>query len=209
MTPPTRRPRPATSQQARGVRTAPRTRTENVPTSPWSAPAPDAVSPVAGPLPRRRLPTAPTSPVGGQVSRPLAIRGLPVRLDRGRAKARPNLKLTKRRRPRDDPSATGRARSTAYGSRSCSFRQERRPFRLLGNAAGSRWRRDNELPVDDLRANRRSSPSAVCPRAFCVGGLRGAQRQYGEKRERRHALMPSRWPLNRTEKGWQEITRTA
>jgi tartrate dehydratase beta subunit/fumarate hydratase class I family protein len=27
--------------------------------------------------------------------------------------------------------------------------------------------------------------------------------------KRRHALMPSRWPLNRTEKGWQEITRTA
>jgi hypothetical protein len=51
------------------------------------------------------------------------------------------------------------------------------------DAAGGRWRRDNELPVNDLGTNGRCSPSAVCPVAFCAGGLRGAQRQNGDERE--------------------------
>ena len=54
---------------------------------------------------------------------------------------------------------------------------------LVGDAAGGRRRRDNELPVYDLGANRGRSPSAVCLLAFCAGGLRGAQHQYGDERE--------------------------
>ena len=54
---------------------------------------------------------------------------------------------------------------------------------LVRDAAGRRWRRDNELPVDDLGANRRCSPSAIFQVAFCAGGLRGAQRQDGDERE--------------------------
>jgi hypothetical protein len=54
---------------------------------------------------------------------------------------------------------------------------------LVRDAAGSSWRRDNELPVYDLGANRRGSPSAVCLLAFCAGRLRGAERQYGDERQ--------------------------
>ena len=54
---------------------------------------------------------------------------------------------------------------------------------LVLDAAGSRWRRDNEPPVHDLGANRRGSPGAVCLLAFCAGRLRGAERQYGDERQ--------------------------
>jgi hypothetical protein len=80
----------------------------------------------------------------------------------------------------EDPSALkqdipGAADARDERARACSL--------LVGDAAGGRWRRDNELPVDDLGTNRRCSPSAVCPLAFCAGGLRGAQRQNGDERE--------------------------
>jgi hypothetical protein len=54
---------------------------------------------------------------------------------------------------------------------------------LVRDAAGSRWRRDNELAVYDLGANRRGSPSAVCLMALCAGRLRGAECQYGDERQ--------------------------
>jgi hypothetical protein len=54
---------------------------------------------------------------------------------------------------------------------------------LLGDAAGGRRRRDSELPVYDLGANRGGPPSAVCLLAFCAGGLCGVQHQYGDERD--------------------------
>ena len=74
----------------------------------------------------------------------------------------------------------GIARLLTFGEAS---RPSIRESGLVGDAAGGRRRRDNELPVYDLGANRGRSPSAVCLLAFCAGGLRGAQHQHGDERE--------------------------
>ena len=56
---------------------------------------------------------------------------------------------------------------------------------LVGDAAGGRWRRDNDLPVHGPGVNRGSSGRAVCLLAFCASRLRGAQREYSDEREKK------------------------